>query len=312
MEDWVFRRDLIDNRRLRALSRRSDMRGAVQFGGQLLALSVTGTGLYLTWGTWWGVPLFLVHGVLLWGFTYSGQHELLHRTPFRTPMLNDLAVRLTGFFRIWPPDHERYQHFGHHRHTKDPANDPELIGARPLSLPRYLWRLGGQGYWLGKGGTFLRTALGAHVDAYVPDAARPAVVREARLYLLAYALVAALSVYFQSWLAVMLWLGPMAATAPFHPYYALAEHHGLPHGPNILESTRTTLTNPVLRWLSWNMGYHTAHHLFPGVPFHALATLHGELDIPLVRHGYLGFHRDMIRGLWRRDPITVSGVAHRG
>jgi fatty acid desaturase len=160
-----------------------------------------------------------------------------------------------------------------------------------------LWRLGGQGYWWRKGGALLRTALGARIDTFVPDAARPAVVREARLYLLAYALVAALSVAFGSWLAVMLWLGPMAATAPFHPYYALAEHHGLPNSPNILESTRTTLTNPVMRWLSWNMGYHTAHHLFPGVPFHALAALHRELDIPLVGHGYLGFHRGMIRDL---------------
>ena len=169
MEDWVFRRDLIDNRRLRALSRRSDLKGAVQYGSLLLALCATGTGLYLLWGGWWGVPLFFVHGVLLWSFTYSGQHELLHRTPFRSRRLNDLAVRLTGFFRLWPPDHERFQHFGHHRHTKDPAHDPELIGARPLSLPRYLWRLGGQGYWWSKGGTFLRTAIGAVSKARHPE-----------------------------------------------------------------------------------------------------------------------------------------------
>lgn len=310
MEDWVFRRDLIDNRRLRALSRRSDLRGAAQFGGQLLALCITGAGLTFAWGSWWGVPLFLIQGVLLWGFTYSGQHELLHRTPFRTRVLNDLAVRLTGFLRIWPPDHERFQHFGHHRHTKDPAHDPELIGARPWTLWSYLWWLGGQGYWWRKVKTVVRVALGYRDETYIPDEARPAIVREARLYLLGYALVAALSVTFQSWLAVTLWLAPMAATAPFYWIYALAEHQGLPHTPNILESTRTTLTNPVMRWLSWNMNYHTAHHLFPGVPFHALPVLHRELDVPVVRHGYFPFHRDMIRGLWRRDPTMVSGAAH--
>ena len=48
------------------------------------------------------------------------------------------------------------------------------------------------------------------------------------------------------------------------------------------------------------------------MPFHALGTLHRELDIPLVRQGYVGFHLDMIRGLLRRDPIVVSGVARQG
>ena len=29
-----------------------------------------------------------------------------------------------------------------------------------------------------------------------------------------------------------------------------------------------------MRWLAWQMVYHTAHHTYPGVPFHRLARLH--------------------------------------
>ena len=29
-----------------------------------------------------------------------------------------------------------------------------------------------------------------------------------------------------------------------------------------------------MRWLAWQMVYHTAHHTYPGVPFHRLAALH--------------------------------------
>ena len=301
MDDWVYRRDLIDRKRLRTLSRRSNLYGALQYGSQLVALCLIGYGLHLTWGSWWAVPLFLMHGVILWGFTYSGQHELLHRTPFRTRRLNDLAARLTGFLRIWPVDHERYQHFTHHRYTKQPGLDSELIGTKPWTLWSYLWWLGGQGYWWRKSKSIVRVALG-YRDSYVPDSAHPAIVREARINLLGYALVAALSVYFESWFAVIYWLAPMAATAPFYWYYALAEHQGLPHGANILENTRTTLANPVLRWLNWNMNYHAEHHLFPGVPFHNLRALHRELDVKVVGRSYLAFHWEMIRGLWRGDP----------
>ena len=37
-----------------------------------------------------------------------------------------------------------------------------------------------------------------------------------------------------------------------------------------LENTRSTRTNALMRWMCWNMQYHTAHHAFPGVPCYAL------------------------------------------
>jgi fatty acid desaturase len=32
-----------------------------------------------------------------------------------------------------------------------------------------------------------------------------------------------------------------------------------------------------MRWLGWQMQYHTAHHAFPGVPFHHLRELNAAI-----------------------------------
>jgi fatty acid desaturase len=56
-----------------------------------------------------------------------------------------------------------------------------------------------------------------------------------------------------------------------------------------------------MRWLCWNMQYHTAHHAFPGVPFHQLPQLHAALftERGVVPHemGYLAFQGAVFRAL---------------
>ena len=64
----------------------------------------------------------------------------------------------------------------------------------------------------------------------------------------------------------------------------ITEHTGLTHEPDTIHNTRTIRTWPILRWMAWNMQYHTAHHTFPGVPFYNLAALHRELRPIFDRH----------------------------
>ena len=87
--DEVFvRRDVIDAAKLRSLCVASNAAGAVQTLSHLGAIGASGTLLWLTRGTWWAVPVFAIHGVLL-NFLYAGQHELSHWTVFRTGWLNE-------------------------------------------------------------------------------------------------------------------------------------------------------------------------------------------------------------------------------
>jgi fatty acid desaturase len=126
-------------------------------------------------------------------------------------------------------------------------------------------------------------------------------VREARWHAAGYALIAIVSVLGRSWLALEVWLLPMLLLKPIHQLQNTIEHLGLPHVDTIMLNTRSTRTNPLMRWMGWNMQYHTAHHAFPGVPFHSLPQLHREIfeagnwRPPTMT--YLGFQLAVLRAL---------------
>lgn len=306
MEGFVGRRGFIEPERLRALSARSDVRGAVQMAGHLGALAATATALHLAWGGWWTVPALLAHGVVL-NFLYAAQHELSHSTPFRTRWVNEAFGRAIGFLMLYPRDFDQIQHFAHHRHTQDWARDGEL--ARPrYTLASYLLWLSGLTYWWTRASRIVRLARGVVVEPYIRPVERPLVISEARWHLAGYAAVALASLAAGSWVAVLFWLAPMLATKPMHQLQNTIEHLGLTHSSDILLNTRTVRTNPLLRRLGWNMAYHTAHHTFPSVPFHALPALHAEIVARSGREpptmGYLEFQARVIAALARGGEIA--------
>ncbi len=322
MEGFVGRSGLIGPKRLKELSARSDLLGGAQMAGHLAALTITGIALHLAWGGWWAVPAFLVHGVVL-NFLYAAQHELSHATPFCTRWVNEAFGRAIGFAMLYPRDFDRIQHFAHHRHTQDWERDGELAGRPRYTLASYLLWLSGLTYWQSRVARILRLARGAVVEPYVRDAEKPAVIREARWHLVGYAAIAAASLSAGSWAAVLYWLAPMVVAKPVHQLQNTIEHLGLTHSSETLSNTRTIRTNPLLRRLGWNMAYHTAHHTFPAVPFHALPDLHAEIVSRSGREpptmGYLEFQARMIAALARGgeaaypdDRSWVAGPRERG
>jgi fatty acid desaturase len=95
------------------------------------------------------------------------------------------------------------------------------------------------------------------------------------------------------------WLLPLAVGQPVLRVLMLAEHSGCSFSSDGTENTRTTLTNPAVCWLMWNMPFHAEHHLYPSLPFHALPAAHGPIA-PHLRHcdrGYLALHRRLLRNL---------------
>ena len=319
MDDWIARKDLIEARRLKALSQRSDLRGWGQVLSQLGAAGIVGYAIQALWGSWWVVPVFLLQGVLLWGFAYAGQHELAHWTVFRSRRLNDVFGHLASFLRLYANNYQRYLHFAHHRHTKVAGLDPELLAQKPWTFGSYLNFVSGPAYWIAQVRNTVEHAFGHAPESFLKERERVVVIREARLYLLGYAVVVALSVYFQSWAALICLWGPLMVATPFYRFYVAAEHHGLPNGRGVIGSTRTTRAGPLMRWLMWQMPYHTEHHLFPGVPFHKLGALSRELrerpgsklaGVNEVAPGYIAVHRDLLAMLRRGgDPTFLSETA---
>ena len=310
MEGWIARSDLIDPRRLKELSRRSDAVGALQTGSQLLALVLGAWAIDAAWGTWWVVPAIIFQGVVLWGYGYAGQHELLHRTVFSTRWLNDWAGYIAGFVRFFPTDYSRAWHFVHHRNTKDPDKDSELIGNTPLTLGSYLWFLSGIDFLWWRLAILFRAAGGRRTEPYFTDAEFKPLVTEARVHVALYAILLVGSVVAESTFLLKVWILPLILTTPFYRLYISCEHYGRPQVKDILASTRTTRAGPILTWLMWNMPYHTEHHLFPGVPFYRLGAVSRELRASThaavaeneVAPGHLTVVWRLIRGLARGEP----------
>jgi fatty acid desaturase len=274
--DAVFtRRRLIEPARLRELNQRSDLAGALQLGSHLGAIGLSGWLVAATWGTWWAVPVFFVHGVLI-NFLYAGQHELSHATVFRTKWPNALFGRLIGFALLYPRDFDKIQHWAHHQFTQNWEKDGELV-REPYTLTSYLLWFWGPTYWQSRVRRLFRFARENVTEPYIRPDEHATVIREARLHLAGYAAIAAVSVWAQSWAAVTFWLAPMLLTKFVHQMQNTIEHLGLSHADDILENTRSTRTNALMRWLCWQMPYHTAHHAFPSVPFWKLRALDAEI-----------------------------------
>jgi len=298
----IDRASAIDPKRLRALSERSDLRGWVQTGSHFAAIGVTGTLLWLLRSTAWAIPLFVVQGVLI-NYLYAGQHEFSHSTVFKSRRLNEAFGRLIGFIVLAPRDADQIQHFAHHRHTQIWRQDGELYRAR-FTLATYLLRLVGLEYWWANISTIFVYASGRVNDAYVVGDDKGRVIREARWHLLGYAVIATGAVWARSPAPVLLWLAPMLALKIAHQLQNTIEHVGLPHSGDMFANTRSVRTNPVMRWLGWQMQYHTAHHAFPSVPCYQLKALHQAL---FVERGiqpptmtYLGFQAAIIAALARK------------
>ena len=302
MEASFSRRDLVTPAELRALSERSDLRGALQMGSHLGAIAVVAVLHGLAMGTGWVWLTGLALGVLI-NFLYAAQHELSHATVFRTRAINEGFGRAIGFIEIFPRDYDQIMHFAHHQYTQNWERDGELL-REPYTLTSYLLWLSGITYWRNRVFGVVRRARGIIVEPYIRREEEARVIAESRWHLAGYVAIAVLSLVFQSWAALTFWLVPMVLTKPIHQLQNTIEHLGLSHEDDILENTRSTRANAFIRWLCWQMPYHTAHHVFPAVPFWKLRDLNGRIEAKagaVHRMGWIEFQIGVIRKLMSRD-----------
>ena len=237
----------------------------------------------------------LPQGILI-VFLFALLHETVHRTAFETQWLNDVVARVCSLMIALPADWFRYFHFAHHRFTQDPENDPELANPKPETLSQYVIHVSGIPMWWNHFKTLYVNATDRCRDTYVPPKGRGKVRAEARAMIAVYAVVLLLTVYFGSTTLLYVWIFPALLGQPFLRLYLLAEHGRCPLVANMLENSRTTLTNWVVRKLAWNMPFHAEHHSYPGVPFHQLPGFHALIERHLkeTETGYVNFHSKYI------------------
>jgi len=249
---------------------------------------------------WWFWPLAIVAQGITVCFLFTLVHETTHKTPFRNSGLNEWVGRLAGFVILLPLAWFRYFHLAHHRHTNIPDKDPELLaGAKPETWPAYLIHVSGLPYWVSMVRQVILNAVRGDPADYVPPRAQTRIIQEARWMLAGYAL--ALLSLLISPLLLWIWIIPCLVGQPFLRLYLLAEHGRCAFVANMLENTRTTYTNRIIRFLAWNMPYHIEHHTLPQVPFHKLPKLHDDMKghHGATANGYLSFTQNYISALHR-------------
>ncbi|MFW5642088.1 MAG: fatty acid desaturase [Roseicyclus sp.] len=280
----------------RRLTATEDAAGLRHLAGHLgligALMAWIGAGLPL-----WELALWPL-GIAL-AFLFTLQHECTHRTPFRTPWLNEALGYLTGLILLQPFLRFRAFHMAHHRFTNLPGKDPELSAPKPATRAEIAWHLVATGYWRDKLHVLRTDAFGNPEAPWLSDRARPAIRREARACLAVYAGLALASFLWLGPLLLWLWLLPLALGFPVLRLYLLAEHARCAEVADMFENTRTTLTGAPVRFLAWNMPYHTEHHVWPTVPFHRLPDLHALMkdDLRVTSPSYRAFAKDYVTSL---------------
>jgi fatty acid desaturase len=284
-----------------ALTARSDRAGLVHLAGHAGLIALTSV-LILAQVPFWGL-LLPVQGVLI-VFLFTLEHECTHKTPFASLRLNEGVGHLTGFLLLLPFRWFRYFHLAHHRHTNIAGLDPELDGAKPETLAAWLLHVSGLPYWWAGARLIWRLARGSERAAYLPAPALPGIEAEARILLGIYA-VAGASLWFSPAL-IWVWIVPVLLGQPFLRLYLLAEHGDCPQVAAMFANTRTTFTNGVVRFLAWNMPYHTEHHVWPAVPFHQLPALHRRMraHLGVTAAGYAAFTKGYLARRIRPERTT--------
>lgn len=264
-------------------------------------------------------------------FYFTGFHECIHATAFKTNCLNKLFSHLIGFGVFRGANWFWCFHWMHHRYTQDPEKDPELSGGSSdlfdpsKSICAYLRFMTGWPFGFERTFGMAKMACGLRLDPWVRDADMETTVRvEAAIYVLLYCVCASAAVLNAQAREVIVWywLLPHILGAGHLRFYQFCEHRACEKGVSTdldaWGSTRTTATWYIYRRLAWNMPFHVEHHAWPATPFHLLPELHARIKDTqpesrcLIKGngGYLSIHADFLRRVWRGEPTVPVDVPH--
>ena len=267
------------------------------------------------WSTWSLFAAYFVYATLYCGPADSRWHEASHGTAFKTRWINDLLYQCASFQVLRRPTKWRWSPARHHTDTLVTGRDPEIAAPLPIDIVGTMFNV----FAIQNGPkellAVLRNATGsisADEKTFVPEMEWPKMVREARVWLLVYALIIGTAAMLHNCMPVLL-LGllPGMLGAWLYNYTGLTQHAGLPE--NVLDhrlNCRTVYMNPVLRFLYWNMNYHVEHHMFPMVPYHALPRLHEAIkaDCPPPYASSLAAWAEILPALLRQAKDTQHFV----
>ena len=286
---------------LKDLSVRANLPGLIRSISHYALIALVGTLIWQVatrYGVVWAIPLIIIQGYLI-AFLFMAVHEAAHKTVFTNRRLNEILGHVSSLMIVLPYEHYALFHWDHHRFTQDPDRDPELVTATiPSSDTRLAIAYTGIVQLTNRIRLLVRRALtGQAVAPWIPESKQGMVVREARIYALVYLALLIASIALSSTMLLWCWLVPLYVGQLFLRPYLYAEHTGCERTRSAYENTRTTYTDRLTKWFTWNMPFHVEHHAYPSVPFHALPKLNAIIDERIAHRGQ--GYRAVTRETWR-------------
>ena len=262
------------------------------------------------WPTWWAALPYLGYAALYASTSDSRWHESSHGTAFKTDWMNNLLYEIASFMVMRESIVWRWSHTRHHSDTIIVGRDPEIVAPRPPDMKGLALGFINYGVYPKYFKHILMHSFGKMDEeekTYIPESEFPKIFSRARIYVLIYAGVIALSIATGSILPILLIGGCNLFGTWLMPIYGYTQHAGL--AENVLDhrlNCRTIYMNPINRFLYWNMNYHVEHHMFPLVPYHNLPKLHEAVkdDMPEPYPSLWVAWKEIIPALFRqvKDP----------
>lgn len=310
--------DVLRREEIRALTARSDLRGALAIAGTWGGIAATFAVL-----AWLPHPVTFAVAVVILGRRQLAlvvlMHEASHGTLFATRWCNDVLTDWVCARPMWT-DVARYRrhHARHHAHTGTEDDPDRSLTApfpiAPASLRRKVARdaVGLSGLKRMYGLLLMDAELLSYTVAADPRrlpwrgalAHARAVLRHASGVVVTNALLAgALALAGHAWLYAAWACAYLTAHSVFLRVRAMSEH-ACTEGVGPLETTRTTRAG----WLArltvapLDVNFHVEHHLLASVPWFRLRQMHGIL----VERGVIpaaslaSSYRDVLRIVTRR------------
>jgi fatty acid desaturase len=226
-------------------------------------------------------------------------HEACHSTLFKNKMLNRWVGFLCGLPGLVSVSAYRSIHLVHHSTTKTEKDPDNIENSARKSIPLVFVY-----YVVLLAGIYIYILTVPFIGFQKAQArVKSAIVLE---YVLLLSIYAGAFILIPFGVILHVWIIPLLIAGQLSNVRGLAEH-GLTSSGNEFIDTRTVVSNRFVRFMMCNLNYHLEHHLFPGIPWYNLASVHSLLEEEYRKAGssvyrsYFKFLGDFIR-------TTLHGV----
>jgi beta-carotene hydroxylase len=276
--------DVLDQK---AVASASQYMGAVAWPTVILGLAVTvsylvAVAMALTGmlSLWFAVPVVAVLTYASYTVTHDSIHGSISGSSRSMRWINKALGYMTAWILMIPLTAHRHEHMAHHRHTNDPAHDPDFPVSRMqdsvLSAAHAAVQI-----TVGQFSHYFR-----HRWSKAPAQQNLAMCLEVAAAIVP-RLVVLVSGYWIEGLAlfVLAWLLGVVVLLYLFAYIVHRPHE---QEGRYIDTSTILVPGPLggfLTWLWLFQNYHSIHHLFPRVPFYHYAKLYKEIEEIMIARG---------------------------